>query len=68
MAHTAQWQHEAKSMIRDKNFVFLDDSTAINYNNMYSTHLITSLHIFCTSCTRVAWRREESLAPARFTP
>jgi hypothetical protein len=55
-------------MITDKKFVFLDDSTAINYNNMHSTGLVTSPHIFCTSCTRLVWKREKSLAPARFTP
>jgi len=55
-------------MIMDKIFVFLDDSTAFNYNYMHSTDAITSPHTFCTSCTRLAWRREKALAPARFTP
>jgi hypothetical protein len=68
MGHRAQWQHEAKPKIMDKIFVFLDDSTVFNYNYMHSTDLITSPYIFCTSCTRLAWRREKALAPARFTP
>ena len=68
MVHRARWQHDTKYVIIDKNLVFLDDSTVINYNNMHSTHLVTPPHIFCTSRTRLAWRREKSLAPARFTP